>query len=92
MPSNPRVAKAFRAMKDIGISQEKVKPILKSLVKLYNKNWELIEAENYRALADAIFEKEESEVQPILFSLRFLTHFYSTLKFHSFSIQSIFIV
>ncbi|PHT80413.1 Histone-lysine N-methyltransferase SUVR1 [Capsicum annuum] len=61
MPSNPRVAKAFRAMKDIGISQEKVKPILKSLVKLYNKNWELIEAENYRALADAIFEKEESE-------------------------------
>ncbi|CAN4101270.1 unnamed protein product [Withania somnifera] len=61
MPSNPRVAKAFRAMKDIGISQEKVKPVLKSLVKLYNKNWELIEAENYRALADAIFEKEEAE-------------------------------
>ncbi|CAN4098120.1 unnamed protein product [Withania somnifera] len=61
MPSNPRVAKAFRAMKDIGISQEKVKPVLKSLVKLYNKNWELIEEENYRALADAIFEKEEAE-------------------------------
>ncbi|MCD7467422.1 hypothetical protein HAX54_004843 [Datura stramonium] len=61
MPSNPRVVKAFRAMKDIGISQEKVKPVLKSLLKLYDKNWELIEEENYRALADAIFEKEEAE-------------------------------
>ncbi|XP_059300824.1 probable inactive histone-lysine N-methyltransferase SUVR1 [Lycium ferocissimum] len=61
MPSKPRVAKAFRAMKDIGISQEKVKPVLKRLIKLYDKNWELIEEENYRALADAIFEKEEAE-------------------------------
>lgn len=69
MPSNPKVAKAFRAMKDIGISQEKVKPVLKSLLKLYDKNWALIEEENYRALADAIFEKEEAEVQSILFFL-----------------------
>lgn len=69
MPSNPKVAKAFRAMKNIGISQEKVKPVLKNLLKLYDKNWELIEEENYRALADAIFEKEEAEVQSILFFL-----------------------
>ncbi|KAL3359272.1 hypothetical protein AABB24_016038 [Solanum stoloniferum] len=62
MPVNPRVKKAFRAMKSIGISEEKVKPILKSLLKLYDKNWELIEEENYRALADAIFEKEDAEV------------------------------
>ncbi|XP_010323065.1 probable inactive histone-lysine N-methyltransferase SUVR2 isoform X1 [Solanum lycopersicum] len=61
MPSNPKVAKAFRAMKNIGISQEKVKPVLKDLLKLYDKNWELIEEENYRVLADAIFEKEEAE-------------------------------
>ncbi|CAN4093185.1 unnamed protein product [Withania somnifera] len=61
MPPNPRVKKAFRAMKNIGISEEKVKPILKGLLKLYDKNWELIEEENYRALADAIFEKEEAE-------------------------------
>ncbi|XP_055813114.1 probable inactive histone-lysine N-methyltransferase SUVR1 isoform X2 [Solanum dulcamara] len=61
MPVNPRVKKAFRAMKSIGIAEEKVKPILKSLLKLYDKNWELIEEENYRALADAIFEKEEAE-------------------------------
>lgn len=80
MPSNPKVAKAFRAMKDLGISQEKVKPVLKSLLKLYEKNWELIEVENYRALADAIFEKEEAEVQFIILlfwlSLFYKKHFY----------------
>ncbi|KAL0437331.1 UNVERIFIED_CONTAM: putative inactive histone-lysine N-methyltransferase SUVR1 [Sesamum radiatum] len=58
-----RAANAFRAMKAIGISEDKVKPVLKNLVKLYDKNWGLIEAENYRALADAIFEREEAEAQ-----------------------------
>ncbi|KAG7989727.1 hypothetical protein I3843_03G252900 [Carya illinoinensis] len=62
MAPNPRVAAAFRAMGDIGISQEKVKPVLKNLLKLYDKSWELIEEENYRALADAIFEEEETKV------------------------------
>ncbi|CAH9077737.1 unnamed protein product [Cuscuta europaea] len=61
MAPSPRVVKAFRAMKDIGISEHKVKPVLKNLLKLYDKNWELIEEENYRALADAIFEKEEAQ-------------------------------
>ncbi|XP_051141998.1 probable inactive histone-lysine N-methyltransferase SUVR2 [Andrographis paniculata] len=56
-----RVANAFRAMKAIGITEDKVKPVLKSLLKLYDKNWILIEEENYRALADAIFERQESE-------------------------------
>lgn len=63
MAPNIRVAKAFRAMRDIGILEEKVKPVLKKLLKLYDKNWELIEEENYRALADAIFETEEAEVR-----------------------------
>lgn len=88
MPVNPRVKKAFRAMKSIGISEEKVKPILKSLLKLYDKNWELIEEENYRALADAIFEKEEVEVQPIyLYFFAFLSFTFlvkSELCFSSF--------
>lgn len=56
-----KVAGAFDAMKNLGIPVDKVKPVLKNLLKLYDKNWELIEAENYRALADAIFESEESE-------------------------------
>ncbi|KAI3782940.1 hypothetical protein L2E82_13001 [Cichorium intybus] len=61
MAPNPRVAKAFRAMRDLGIPEEKTKPVLKKLIKLYEKNWELIEEENYRALADAIFDSQESE-------------------------------
>ncbi|KAK1352961.1 putative inactive histone-lysine N-methyltransferase SUVR2 [Heracleum sosnowskyi] len=62
MAPNPRVMKAFRAMRAIGIPEEKVKPVLKDLLKLYEKNWELIEEENYRALADAILERDEQEV------------------------------
>lgn len=61
MPPNPRVDRAFRAMKALGISGEKVKPVLKNLLRLYNKNWDLIEAENYRALADAIFDNDEAK-------------------------------
>lgn len=60
-----RVANAFRAMKGLGISEAKVKPVLKNLLKLYDKDWALIEEENYRALADAIFEREEEEVSAV---------------------------
>lgn len=61
MPTNPRVGQAFKAMKALGISDDKVKPVLKRLLKLYDKNWEPIEEENYRVLLDAIFETEEAE-------------------------------
>uniref|UniRef100_A0A3Q7GRB3 WIYLD domain-containing protein n=2 Tax=Solanum lycopersicum TaxID=4081 RepID=A0A3Q7GRB3_SOLLC len=61
MPPNPRVDRAFRSMKALGISGEKVKPVLKNLLRLYNKNWDLIEAENYRVLADAIFDDDEAK-------------------------------
>ncbi|XP_022953605.1 probable inactive histone-lysine N-methyltransferase SUVR2 [Cucurbita moschata] len=61
MAPNPRVLKAFRAMKDIGISEDKTKPVLKKLLKLYDKNWELIEEESYRVLADSIFDEEDSK-------------------------------
>lgn len=57
-----RARKAFNAMKSIGIRPNKVKPVLKNLLKLYNRNWELIEEDNYRTLADAIFEHENDEV------------------------------
>ncbi|XP_024966862.1 probable inactive histone-lysine N-methyltransferase SUVR2 isoform X1 [Cynara cardunculus var. scolymus] len=60
MAPNPRVAKAFRAMRGLGIPEEKTKPVLKRLLKIYDKNWELIEEENYRALADAIFDEAEA--------------------------------
>ncbi|KAI3973077.1 hypothetical protein MKX01_019735 [Papaver californicum] len=62
MSTNARALMAFNAMKDIGISGEVVKPVLKNLLKVYDKNWQLIEDENYRVLADAIFEYEENKV------------------------------
>ncbi|XP_031121924.1 uncharacterized protein LOC116025008 isoform X3 [Ipomoea triloba] len=48
-------------MKALGISEDKVKPALIHVLKLYNKNWDLIEEENYRPLIEAIFEYEEAE-------------------------------
>lgn len=60
MAPNPRVQAAFRAMKSLGVKETKVKPVLKKLLRLYDKNWALIEEENYRALADAIFEEDDS--------------------------------
>ncbi|GAB4830093.1 hypothetical protein Ancab_019735 [Ancistrocladus abbreviatus] len=62
MATKARVLAAFSAMKSIGIHESKTKPVLKSLLKLYDKNWELIEEENYRVLADAIFDYEDKEV------------------------------
>lgn len=58
-PSNKRVGAAYRAMANLGIDESKVKSVLKKLLKVYDKNWELIEEENYRVLADAIFDDDE---------------------------------
>lgn len=62
MATKQKVAAAYRAMQNLEIPEAKVKPVLKKLLKLYDKNWELIEEENYRALADAIFESNDFEV------------------------------
>ncbi|KAI7746401.1 hypothetical protein M8C21_033631 [Ambrosia artemisiifolia] len=48
-------------MKELGISREVVKPVLKNLLELYDMNWKLIEENNYRTLADAIFEPLDSK-------------------------------
>lgn len=72
MAPNPKVVAAYRAMGALGIAESKVKPVLKKLLKLYDKNWELIEEENYRALADAIFEDDEHKVYfPLYFLFLF---------------------
>ncbi|KAL8170808.1 hypothetical protein V2J09_022612 [Rumex salicifolius] len=57
----PRVSKALSAMVALGISREEARQTLKRLYLLYEKNWEFIEAENYRALVDAIFEDKGEE-------------------------------
>ncbi|CAN1131479.1 Probable inactive histone-lysine N-methyltransferase SUVR2 [Linum perenne] len=63
MPPNPRLGKAFQAMKGLGFEADTVRPVLKRLVKLFNKNFALIEEDNYRALADAILDDMEANAQ-----------------------------
>ncbi|XP_044968019.1 histone-lysine N-methyltransferase SUVR4-like [Hordeum vulgare subsp. vulgare] len=55
---NSRARRAVKAMKLLGISREQTTPVLKRLVELYDDNWQLIEAESYRVLADAIFDEQ----------------------------------
>lgn len=59
---NPRVTNAFNAMRALGISRDEAKPVLQKLLKVYDKNWELIEEDNYRTLVDAYFELKEEKV------------------------------
>ncbi|XVF06442.1 hypothetical protein REPUB_Repub06bG0048500 [Reevesia pubescens] len=61
MSINERVRKAFTATRALGIPDQEVKPVLKHLLKVYDKNWELIESEDYRALIDAYFELKEDK-------------------------------
>lgn len=61
-PEKDRIAKAFTAMKNLGVGAETVKPVLKRLLKLYGREWNLIEEDNYRTLADAIFEEQDDKV------------------------------
>lgn len=83
MAPNPRVVAAYRAMTTLGINEVKVKPVLKQLLKLYDKNWEMIEQENYRVLADAIFEQDEKEVNSSLYLLNLML--FCFLVFFKFS-------
>jgi hypothetical protein len=86
---NPKIVAAFTAMKALGIDEAKVKPVLKKLLKLYDKNWELIEEGNYRALVDAIFD--EADNFEVFFSLYFLpahpcgcTHTHTMIFLHTY--------
>ncbi|WOK98051.1 putative inactive histone-lysine N-methyltransferase SUVR2 isoform X1 [Canna indica] len=60
-PIPAKALAALNAMKAIGIPMQTAKPVLKNLLKVYDNNWEYIEAENYRVLADAILDMQESQ-------------------------------
>jgi len=76
---NPKIAAALQAMAVFGFPEAKVKRVLKKLLKLYDKNWQLIEEDNYRALLDAIFEEGDD------FEVFFLLYFYpSPVAAHTF--------
>lgn len=55
---------AVEAMEAIGIDPEVTRSVLKTLLRAYDDNWEYIEEENYRLLADSIFESQVSKVIP----------------------------
>jgi Ubiquitin-binding WIYLD domain len=57
-----KTAMAYKAMDELGIERQRVKPVLKRILYEYENHWEHIEAENYRALVDAIFEVQDSQV------------------------------
>lgn len=67
-PPKEKIAAAIRAMKAIGIPKHTVKPVLKNLLIVYENNWEYIEAENFRVLADAVLDLQESKVHTISLS------------------------
>ncbi|XP_002489116.2 probable inactive histone-lysine N-methyltransferase SUVR1 [Sorghum bicolor] len=56
-----RARKALDAMKELGISRKQATPVLKELLATFDNNWEPIEDEHYRALADAIFAREDNK-------------------------------
>ncbi|KAF9623380.1 hypothetical protein IFM89_001300 [Coptis chinensis] len=60
MAEVPRHKKAFIAMRALGVDDKTTETILKNLLKVY-KNWEPIEEENYRVLADVIFEDGKNQ-------------------------------
>ncbi|KAJ0963677.1 hypothetical protein J5N97_028799 [Dioscorea zingiberensis] len=56
---NERAKKAISAMKVMGIPVQKVKPVLKNLLKESENSWDYIEADNYSVLVDALFSQPE---------------------------------
>ncbi|XP_040377012.1 probable inactive histone-lysine N-methyltransferase SUVR2 isoform X2 [Oryza brachyantha] len=57
--SKGRFDAAIRAMAGIGVLKETAEPVLHNLLKLFRYNWVHIEADNYLALADAIFNDSD---------------------------------
>ncbi|XP_061993038.1 uncharacterized protein LOC133710914 [Rosa rugosa] len=62
-PRDRKIINACSAMKRFGITPAKTKTALKTLLKLYENNWELIEDENYKVLFDVLMP-EEQRVEP----------------------------
>jgi hypothetical protein len=71
--NTPRARRALAAMRALGFSNKHSIAVLKRLLKVYNNNWELIEDESYRVLAEAILDHQQqvpsSPPPPILHSL-----------------------
>ena len=55
----------------IGVERETVSQVLEDLLEVYDYNWEYIEADDFRVLTDAIFDKPDPKVQSDHFLLIF---------------------
>lgn len=66
---------ALDAMKSLGFSKKEATPVLRSLLKLFANNWEPIEDECYRALADAILDSRDRKVRSPSFHCIFFFFF-----------------
>ncbi|XP_048558477.1 probable inactive histone-lysine N-methyltransferase SUVR2 isoform X2 [Triticum urartu] len=58
-----RAQKAYEAMGRLGFPKKQVSPVLKHLYKLF-ENWEPIEDESYRILADTILDSQKNQQMP----------------------------
>lgn len=58
MSHKARAQRALAAMNSLGFSKKLAYPVLKRLHNLYDKKWELIEDDNYRALAEAVLDAQ----------------------------------
>ncbi|KAI6668779.1 hypothetical protein NL676_007184 [Syzygium grande] len=62
MAPNPKVKAAFAAMRAIGISEDKVKPVLKKLLKLYEKK---LRCKSEKSAADEDDLEEEAQMHEV---------------------------
>jgi len=60
--SMEKIDDAIKSTADFGFSKETVVRVLTKLLKVYDGNWEHIEADNYSVLADAILSDSDPEV------------------------------
>ncbi|GAB4843074.1 hypothetical protein Ancab_013053 [Ancistrocladus abbreviatus] len=66
MTPNPKLTRALREMRSLGIPSDLAKAVIKRLLKVYDNNWGFIEDKNYQVLLEAIFECEgESKEQKV---------------------------
>lgn len=56
-----KVLKAYTKTRELGISDEKTKPVLKQLLQESGENWEYIKLDNYSALIDAIYSADDEK-------------------------------
>jgi len=86
-----RAKKALDAMKPLGFSRKQAAPVLKKLLKIYNNNWELIEDECYRALADAILDAQDDKQTPDTSQVMH-SPFYATVSYYLAYLINIFLL